>query len=77
MSERATIAEQLTELRREAQQRARVYPRWVQDGRMTQAAADRQMARLNDAIATLEACQAGTPPPPDAPPPEPKQRGLF
>jgi hypothetical protein len=72
-----SIAEQLLELRREARQRERVYPRFVQDGRLSQANANLQMARLRGAIATLEAVQAGTPPPPDPPPEPPKQRGLF
>lgn len=61
-----TLADQIAELRREEKQRARVYPRWVQDGRMSQAAADRQIGALRAAITTIEACQAGTPPPPDA-----------
>lgn len=74
---RPTLAEQLVELHREVRQRERVFPRWVADGRMSQAVANLQMARLRAAIATLEACQAGTPPPPDPPPPPPPQRGLF
>lgn len=35
---------------REAKMRRRVYPRWVSDGRMTQASADKQIA-IMDAIA--------------------------
>ncbi|MBS8227138.1 hypothetical protein [Vannielia litorea] len=42
--------------RREAELRRRVYPRWVADGRMTQAEADRQ-------IAVMEAIAADYAPP--------------
>ena len=72
-----TIAEQITEVRREIAQRERAYPRWVGEKRMTEAASDRQLGRMRAVLATLEACQAGTPPPPDPPPPPPPQRGLF
>lgn len=44
----------LKELRREHEMRSRVYPRWVQEGRMRQDVADRQMRGLDDAIALLE-----------------------
>lgn len=71
-----SLAEQIVELRREMRQRERVYPRWVQDGRMSQAIANLHMARLAAALATLEAVQAGTPPPPD-PPPAPPPQGDF
>jgi hypothetical protein len=38
-----TYREKLAVAKREAQQRRRVYPRWVADGRMTQTFADRQI----------------------------------
>lgn len=68
-----SLADQIAELEREEKQRARVYPRWVAEGRMTQQASDRQLERLRAALATLQACQAGTPPAPDQPPPQ----GVF
>lgn len=64
-----TIAEQITEVRREIAQRERAYPRWVAEKRMTEAASDRQLGRMRAVLATLEACQAGTPPSPDQKPP--------
>jgi hypothetical protein len=36
---------------REAKMRRRVYPRWVVDGRMTQAAADKQIALMDEIAA--------------------------
>lgn len=33
---------------REAELRRRVYPRWISDGRMTQAAADREIALMDE-----------------------------
>lgn len=45
-----TDAEKLEAAEREVRQRKRVYPRWVSEGRLTQAFADRQIA-LMEAIA--------------------------
>lgn len=53
------VSEQLKELRRELAQRRRVFPKWVQDGRLEQAEADRRIARLEAAIATVETAAAG------------------
>ena len=64
-----TLAEQMTEVRREIAQRERAYPRWMTGGRLTKVAADRQLGRMRAVLATLEACQAGTPPSPDPTPP--------
>jgi hypothetical protein len=49
-----TLAEQIGELKRELGQRAAVYPKWVRNGRITQAKADAQVARMTAALATLE-----------------------
>jgi hypothetical protein len=53
-----TLAEQIAELRREIAVRQRVYPAWVRDGRLTQDKADRQLALLEAAAASLEGRQA-------------------
>jgi hypothetical protein len=66
----ATLAEQIAEIRREMKQRERVYPRLILAGKMTQDAANRQTRFMQAALETLEACQAGQPPAPDAPPPQ-------
>lgn len=50
-----TDDETLIELRRELHQRERVFPRWVADGRLTQADADKRFARLKRAIEIVEA----------------------
>lgn len=44
---------QLDELERELAMRRKWYPKWVEDGRMTQVAADRQMKRMQDAKETV------------------------
>lgn len=49
-----SIAEQIAELKRERSMRQRVYPKWVAADRMKQEEADRNMTRLDAAIATLE-----------------------
>jgi hypothetical protein len=46
-------AAQLAEVEREVALRRRVYPRWVADGRMKQAAADRQIATMEAVAETL------------------------
>ena len=43
---------QLAEVEREIALRRRVYPRWVQIGRLSQAAADRQIAVMEAVLAT-------------------------
>lgn len=47
-----TPGELLEEAERELRMRQRVFPRWVVDGRMTQAAADRKIAMMK-AIADI------------------------
>lgn len=49
-----TIAEQIDEVKRELQQRQRVYPRLIGAGKMTQVAADRNVRRMEAVLATLE-----------------------
>jgi hypothetical protein len=41
-----TLDEQLSEVRREIEMRRRVYASWVRNGKMSQEAADRQIARM-------------------------------
>jgi hypothetical protein len=50
-----TLEAQLREVEREITLRRRVYPRWVADGRLTQAAADRQIAVMEAVAGTLQA----------------------
>lgn len=52
---RPTLKEAATELRRELGMRQRLYPGWVASGRMTQAEADRQIARLEVALEHIAA----------------------
>lgn len=54
MSEPITIERQIAAVRREISMRRKVYPGWVQRGRMTQDEADRQIATMEAARATLE-----------------------
>ncbi len=51
MPETFTDRDKADEAKREVAMRRRVYPRWVQDGRMKQADADRKIA-IMEAIAT-------------------------
>lgn len=48
-----TVADQIAELERELKMRRRVYPRHITSGMLTQDKADRQIAVLESAIATL------------------------
>lgn len=50
-----TRAEILIELRREMKMRERVYPRWVAEGKMDQAAADHRIAAIKAACSDFEA----------------------
>lgn len=53
-----TIDQQIDCVRREINMRHRVYPRWVEIGRITQAHADHQIAAMEAVLATLEALEA-------------------
>jgi len=47
------IADQISCIEREIGYRVRVYPRWVAAGKMTQAKADLELARMQAALNTL------------------------
>lgn len=49
----SSLAEQITCLKREIAMRKNVYPKWVENGRMKQEAADREIATMTDALHTL------------------------
>ena len=49
-----TLNEQIDEIRRELKQRERVYPRMIAQGKLRQAIAEYQMARMQAALATVE-----------------------
>ena len=55
------LAQQISELLREQQMRARVYPRLIAKGDMRQAEADECNTRLDAAIATLRWLQDNEP----------------
>lgn len=58
MSDPITIESQIACVRREISMRRKVYPRWVSAGKMTQDEADRQIATMEAAMATLESVRA-------------------
>lgn len=47
------ILEQIECVDREIRMRRRVYPRWVETGKMTQAKADHEIRTMEDVLATL------------------------
>lgn len=49
-----SLAAQIDEARRELALRERVYPRYVRDGRMTEAQRIRRIETMRDILATLE-----------------------
>lgn len=50
-----TPEEQCAELRREIATRRRIYPRWVEDGKLTEGQAAFRLAALEDVLERLEA----------------------
>lgn len=54
MPEPITIERQIAAVRKEISMRNRVFPRWVQAGRMTQQQADDGIAAMQAVQATLE-----------------------
>jgi hypothetical protein len=54
MAAQPTLLEQIEELQREFDQRANIYPRMIQEMRITPAVAARRTVRLQAAIATLK-----------------------
>jgi hypothetical protein len=53
-----SIEDQVRAAEREAALRRRVYPRWVGDGKMTQAKADAEIAAMEAIIETLKSLVA-------------------
>jgi len=49
-----TAAKMLASVRREIKMRERVYPRWVEAARMTQANADEELATMRAVLTVLE-----------------------
>ena len=47
------MAEQISEVERELAIRKNVYPKWIQSGRLAKTTAERSMARLTAALASL------------------------
>jgi len=50
-----TLTEQIKGVRREIDYRKRLYPRWVQDGKMTQQEANYQIELMEYVLNTLQA----------------------
>ena len=55
------ISEQIACVERELRMRHRAYPRWVNDGRMTQAKATAEIAAMEGVLATLRALAPAKP----------------
>jgi hypothetical protein len=53
-----SLDDQVKEVKREIAMRKRVYPRWVAQGKMDKALADKKLAIMEAALATLEDLQA-------------------
>lgn len=53
------LTDQIACVERELKMRARVYPRWVKQGKLTEAAADLEMQRMNGVLHSLIALKAG------------------
>jgi GH15 family glucan-1,4-alpha-glucosidase len=53
-----SLATQIESAKRELAMRRSAYPKWVQNGRLTQGKADHEIAAMQAIIATLEALQA-------------------
>lgn len=49
-----SLQEQIACVKREIAMRARVYPRWVESGKLKQAAADKEIAHMTAVLRTLE-----------------------
>lgn len=52
-----SVADQITCVRREIAMRARVYPKWVNAGRMKADAAEREIAAMHAVLETLLSLQ--------------------
>lgn len=53
------LSDQIDEIQRELDQRARVYPRMIQDGRLKPERADIQIARMRAVLGTLKGIKNG------------------
>lgn len=51
------LTSQIAEVEREIKHRERVYPRWVDAGKMPKATAERQIATMRAVLATLKGAQ--------------------
>lgn len=51
------LRDQIACVTREIAMRRRVYPRWIESGRMRQEESDREIARMEAVLATLSACE--------------------
>lgn len=51
---KATLQDAIQEIQREVQLRERLYPQWVASGKLSKAAAERQLARMKYALELLE-----------------------
>lgn len=49
-----SIEDQVACIDRELRYRRRVYPRWVEAGKMTQRKADEELSRMDAVLATLQ-----------------------
>ena len=54
-----TIEEQIACIERVLGMRVKLYPRWVKSGKLTQAAADEELARMRAVLLTLQRVQQG------------------
>ena len=52
-----TLKDQIICIEREISMRQRVYPRWVEDGRMKQAKADAEIRTMQAVLSTLKSLE--------------------
>ena len=57
-----TLAMQIACVEREIAMRERVYPRWVEAGKMKQKDADDELAAMHAVLTTLLSCRSPEPP---------------
>jgi hypothetical protein len=53
-----TLEQQIASVKREIAMRERVYPRWVESGRLVQVRADHEIAAMKAVLETLQAAAA-------------------
>jgi hypothetical protein len=54
---KVSLTEQVAAVEREIKMRQRVYPRWVEGGRMTQQKADAEIRAMEAVLATVQAAE--------------------